>query len=56
LEAIGRRDDDFAVVSFPFEKIVARKLNLHFGLFNKGLKLACVNGYVLIVEVHEARI
>ena len=56
LEAIGRGDDGFAIVGFPFEKIVAGELDLHFGPFNKGLKLARVNGYVLVVEVHGARI
>jgi hypothetical protein len=52
LEPIGWGDDDFAIVGFPLKKIIAGKLDLNLGLFDKSLELTCVNGYVLVVEVH----
>ncbi len=52
LESIGWGDDDFSIVGFPLKKIVAGKLDLNFGLFDKSLELTSVNGYVLVVEVH----
>ncbi len=52
LEAIGWGDDDFSIVGFPLNKIVAGKLDLNLGLLDKSLELTGVNGYVLVVEVH----
>ena len=52
LEPIRWGDDDFAIVGFPLKKIVAGKLDLNLGLFDKSLELTGVNGYVLVVEVH----